>query len=304
MSEGSGFWVIHRDCASFNRALWKSWHILHLVKVYVVRRSALSRIMMDGFFCLWHVDLTLFILLDSALLCVNQYGRLNAWSLLHDFLLTRILARIDVVLNTLLLWRESAANIRTKPTCSLGRHFWEDVGFAHSWIDGSIGKVAWTYLRWVPNLSTRCVFASRRQGVHDLVGCRSHNILYVKCGTLDKALHRALLHAVLIIVRSHSKWYLWVVMAQIKLILCFSHLIVYFFQIRWESCKFDFVEGLLELHLDFLYFVWLLFFFCLEIEVINVLRIKWLYPFRDNETLLEQLHLFILAVILCFMPRV
>ena len=119
MSEGSGFRVIHRDCASFNRALWKSWHILHLVKVYVVRRSALSRIMMD-FFLFWHVDLPLFIKLNPTLLCINQYGRFNAWSLLHDLLCACVLARIDVVLNAVFLRRQSAANIWSESTSSFG----------------------------------------------------------------------------------------------------------------------------------------------------------------------------------------
>ena len=69
----------------------------------------------------------------------------------------RVLARIDVVLNAVLLRRESAADVWSEATSRFGRHLGENVSFAHGRIDGSIGEVAWADLRWVPNLFARRV---------------------------------------------------------------------------------------------------------------------------------------------------
>ena len=52
-----------------------------------------------------------------------------------------------------------------------------------------------------------------------------------------------------------------------------------------------------ELHLDFLDLLRLLFFLSLEVEVIDILRVKRLDPFRDYEALLQKLNLFILSVV-------
>ena len=53
----------------------------------------------------------------------------------------------------------------------------------------------------------------------------------------------------------------------------------------------------LKLHLHFLNLHRLLFLFCLEVEVINVVGVEGLDPFGDDETLLKQLHLLVLLVV-------
>ena len=193
----------------------------------------------------------------------------------------------------------------SEATSRFGRHLRENVSFAHGRIDGSIGEVARADLRWVPNLFARRVsVAPCWQGEYVMISCRCHDLLYIKLCAFAKVMHWARLNKWSLFACYLSQGYLRVIVPQVELVFRFSHLVVYFYQIWWECCKFDLVKSLLELHLDFRNFLRLLLLFCLEIEVVYVLRVKWLYPFWDNETLLEQLHLFILAVILRLVTRI
>ena len=77
-----------------------------------------------------------------------------------------------------------------------------------------------------------------------------------------------------------------------------------FHQVRRKLSSFNIFNWLFKLHLNFLDFLWLLFFLCLEVEVVDILWVKWLNPLGDDESLLEELHFFILLIIHSFFTKV
>ena len=77
-----------------------------------------------------------------------------------------------------------------------------------------------------------------------------------------------------------------------------------FNQIWGELSLLDIVDCSLELHLNFLNLLRLLLLLSLEVEVIDVLRVKRLYPFRYYQSLLQKLHFFVLPIILSFVAQI
>ena len=77
-----------------------------------------------------------------------------------------------------------------------------------------------------------------------------------------------------------------------------------FNQIRRELSPLNIVDRSLELHLNFLNLLRLLFLLCLEVEIIYVLGVKGLYPFRNDQSLLQKLDLFVLSIVLSIITQI
>lgn len=95
-----------------------------------------------------------------------------------------------------------------------------------------------------------------------------------------------------------------VILSEIEPIFGFLDCPIHLSKMRRQSLVLDVFDRSLELHLNLLDALWLLFSFSHEVKVVNVLRVEGFDPLRDDQTLLQKLHFLVCTIVLSISAHV